>query len=90
VTSYWRYSSLLRRGTRERQKGTAQTIMTSNTQKRTARRRRELDLDRDAGRRLAAIAAGRSLNAQRTDCAVAKADRFGPSPRFAYLTRTYD
>ena len=67
-----------------------QTIMTSNTQKRTARRRRELDMDRDAGRRLAAIAAGRSLNAQRTDCAVAKADRFGPSPRFAYLTRTYD
>jgi hypothetical protein len=65
--------------------------MTDKTQNRAARRRRELDRDRDSRRRSKAILAQRDLNAQRTDRAGAKVDRFGPlDPRFTYLTRTYD
>jgi hypothetical protein len=65
--------------------------MTGNKQDWGARRRRELDRDRDARRRSQAIAGRRGVNAERTDRAGITADRFGPSdPRYAYLTRVYD
>lgn len=65
--------------------------MTTNTQDWGARRRRELDRDRDSRQRSEAIAAERRFNAQRTDRAGIKTDPFGPSdPRYKYLTDPHD